>query len=230
MTLPLFDLARTEAHRLIPSQYSKPALGDLFDDDFEADLIFSLEGATSRRLIAQTPGLVPRFGQIDRLELVGGIPNAHIINAAFCYPSPNGGRFNNSQRGAWYAAFDLETCIAEVSFHTWRLMQDAGFDRDEVTKDDWRAKFEGPFHDLRREVDHPALDPDIESGHPKGQQLAQALLEASSSGILYPSLRHAGGTNLVCFRPALIQMPTKGTTLTFTWDGKPEPIITSADH
>ncbi len=226
MTLPLFELERTQAHRLIPSEYSRPVLDDLFDDDIEADLVFSLEGATSRRLIAQTPGLPPRYGQIDRLELVGGIPNAHIVNAAFCYASPTGGRFNNNQRGAWYAAFDLETCIKEVSFHSWRLMQDAGFTHDQVTKDDWIAKFEGAFHDIRGEDNHPALDPDIETGHPKGQQLAQSLLEAGSLGIIYPSLRHGGGTNIACFRPALVQSPTKGATLTFTWNGNSEPSVT----
>lgn len=225
MTVPTFELKRRKTHRLIASNHSQPAMHDLFDDDIEAGLVFALEGATSQRLAAQSSTTANRLGQIDPLELIGGIPNAHVVNAAFCYPSPTGARFNTNQRGAWYSAFELETCIAEVSFHHWRFMQEAGFDTDTITKDDWTASFEGEFHDLRQVPDHPSLGTDIDTSYPIGQGLATALIEGGSFGIIYPSARHTAGTNLVCFRPPLVQSPTKGQTLTFVWNGDPTPTI-----
>lgn len=225
MTIPTFELKRRKTHRLIASNHSQPAMNDLFDDELDRDLVFALEGVTSQRLVAQSSIKPTKLGQINPLELVGGIPNAHVINAAFCYPSPTGARFNTNQRGAWYSAFALETCIAEVTFHHWRFMQEAGFDTDTITKDEWIAHFEGDFHDLRQIPDHPCLGEEIETSYPIGQRLASTLLDEESLGITYPSVRHKKGTNLVCFRPPLVQSPTKGQTLTFVWDGVARPLI-----
>jgi hypothetical protein len=43
-------------------------------------------------------------------ELVFGVPNFRIVNAAFTYAHPQGSRFNDGRRGAWYCAFDAERC------------------------------------------------------------------------------------------------------------------------
>ena len=50
-------------------------------------------------------------------ELVFGVPNYRIVNAAFCHPHPLGSRFNGPDRGAWYAGTELETAHAEVVYH-----------------------------------------------------------------------------------------------------------------
>ena len=44
---------------------------------------------------------------------------ASVIMAAFCHPRPTGGRFNSSERGAWYAASSLagRTCRGRLSSH-----------------------------------------------------------------------------------------------------------------
>jgi hypothetical protein len=41
-------------------------------------------------------------------ELLYGVPEAHIVNAAFYHPGPLSGRFNSSQRDARYAAVELD--------------------------------------------------------------------------------------------------------------------------
>ena len=58
------------------------------------------------------------------------------------------------------------------------------------------------------------------------QAFAQRLLDAGSSGIVYPSVRHAGGTCIACFRPALVANVRKHKRYRFTWDGTPTPKIT----
>lgn len=42
------------------------------------------------------------------------------------------------------------------------------------------------------------------------QALAATLLYAGSAGIVFPSVRHAGGTCVACFRPALVSHPRRG--------------------
>ena len=226
MTLPLFDLTHRRTHRLIASEHSEPALGEYYDDEDEAEVVFEIDAYTNKRLREENAAAPRPIGHISQLELVGNIPNAHIINAAYSYTAPNGARFNNNVRGAWYSAFDIETSIAEVSFHMWRIMQYAGLSEECVTKDDWLASFEGAFHDLREDPKHEALHADIDIGYPVGQRLAASLMNDNSIGLIYPSVRHETGTNLVCFRPALVQNPQKGATLTFTFDGSPTPTIT----
>ena len=42
---------------------------------------------------------------IGQHELASGVPHAQVINTAFIYTHPLGSRFNDADRGAWYAAF-----------------------------------------------------------------------------------------------------------------------------
>jgi hypothetical protein len=44
-------------------------------------------------------------------------------------------------------------------------------------------------------------------------------------GIIYPSVRHSGGTNLACFRPALVGNVRKGQAYRLTWEGSPTPSV-----
>jgi hypothetical protein len=44
-------------------------------------------------------------------------------------------------------------------------------------------------------------------------------------GIIYPSVRRERGTNLACFRPALVGNVRKGDAYRLTWAGSPQPVI-----
>ncbi|MBL4790745.1 MAG: RES family NAD+ phosphorylase [Kordiimonadaceae bacterium] len=221
MSLNHFELNNCLTHRLIPSQHSSPVLTDLFDDEDAAADIFSLEAATNRRMLAEAD----KLRELDKLDLVGRIPNGNVTNAAFCYPSPRGARFNTEERGAWYSSFVLETCIVEVSFHHWKNLQDAGFEHDTVTKDEYLATFDGRYHDMRELTDHKALHPDVDQAYPHGQILAQSILAEDGLGIIFNSLRHQGGTNMVCFHPSLVNRVVKGQSLTFEWGINPTPRV-----
>ena len=158
-------------------------------------------------------------------ELVFGVPNFRIINAAYTYPRPEGSRFNDGERGAWYCGFDVETSLAEISFH--KTVEYTEIDRfdDSVTYQVLLADFTSVFHDLRG-VDSfvKYLDPE---SYIESQKLAVKLLDAGSMGIIYPSVRHEGGTCLACFRPALVGNVRKGAAYRLTWSGSPTPLIES---
>jgi hypothetical protein len=65
-------------------------------------------------------------------ELVFGIPNWHIVNAAFTHARPEGSRFNGLDRGAWYCAYTLGTAQAEVAFHLGHSLREVNWRESET--------------------------------------------------------------------------------------------------
>jgi hypothetical protein len=200
---------RDDTHRLIPSRYAdESVLGRLTDDDRQLRDLFELEGATNDRLHGEA-NLLPGIGVH---ELLFGVPHARIVNAAFLHPHPAGSRFNGPDRGAWYAAFDLQTASVEVAFHKGRELQEIDWREPEIfTFADFLADFRAELHDLRRGADPRYLAPD---SYGDSQLLARELLGLGSAGLVYPSVRRRRGTCLVCFRPALVLNVRQGRTVT----------------
>lgn len=205
-------------------------LVDIADDDAHLQPIFALDAATNDRLLAEHQAL-PGIGLE---ELVFGVPHAGVINAAFCHAHPLGSRFSGPDRGAWYAGFEVATSQAEVGFHRSVQLAEIGRFEDVATYDDYLADVSASLHDLRAEALPKAgtrrargfracLDP---GSYVESQALAERLLEEGSLGVVYPSVRRAGGTCLTCFRPALVANVRRGKTYRFVWDGKPEPVVT----
>jgi len=214
---PVALVRQFDTHRLIPSRHS-PGGDTVFvriaEDDEHLRAIFELDAATNDRLLAEHQ----RFPGIGVEELIFGVPCSHVVNAAFCHPHPLGSRFNGPDRGAWYAGFALETSQAEVAFHKAIELAEVAWTREEsITYDDYLADFSAPFHDLRRVQGFRAcLDPRT---YVASQALGERLLEEGSLGLVYPSVRHAGGTCLACLRPALVTNVRRDATYRFTFNG-----------
>jgi hypothetical protein len=224
MALPPVTLVRQlDTHRLVPSRHSPrgdSVLVAIADDDAHLQAIFELDAATNDRLLAEQR----RQPGIGLEELVSGVPHAAVVNATYCHAHPLGARFSGPDRGAWYAAFDLPTAQAEVGFHKTVALAEIGRFEDTVTYDDYLADFSASFHDLRKARSFRAcLDPD---SYLTSQALAERLLDAEGLGVVYPSVRHAAGTCLACFRPALVTNVRRAKTYRFTWEGRPEPRVT----
>ncbi len=192
------------------------------DDDAHLGDIFDLDHATNERLRAEHD-LLPGIGL---RELVSGVPHYRVVNAAFTHPHPLGSRFNGPDRGAWYAAFELETSQAEVIFHRNVALAEIGRWEDSATYDDYLADISAALHDLRHDPDF--ADCLRADSYVQSQLLADRLLDAGSLGVVYPSVRRAGGTCLACFRPALVGNVRRRATYRLTWSGTPTPTITLA--
>jgi hypothetical protein len=220
----LTALRQFDTCRLIPSRFAEvedSVLAPLADNDDTLRDLFDLDNATNERLRGEYGGL-PGIG-VD--ELVFGVPNFRIINAAYTYPRPEGSRFNDGERGAWYCAFEPETALAEITFHKTVEYQEIDRFDDSVTYQTMLADFTSTFHDLRGTRGFgKVLAPD---SYIASQQLAAALLEAGSMGVIFPSVRRDGGTNLACFRPALVGNVRKGGAYRLTWAGSPTPVVES---
>jgi len=210
------ELSQDDTHQLIPARYTDPdesVLARLTDDVRDLHALFELEGATNDRLLGEA-GRLPGIGV---RELVFGIRYAHVINAAFTHAKPLGGRFNGPTRGAWYAGFSRTTSQTEVAYHRGKELQEVRWPEPEsFSYVDFLADFGGEFHDLcgdQRFAD--CLDP---NGYKGSQRLASELLEDGSAGIVYPSVRHKGGTCIACFRPALVNNVRKGTKILISFE------------
>jgi len=217
-----FRIRQLDTHRLIPSKYSEngdSVLVRIADDDDHLQAIFDLDHATNDRLLAEND-LLPGIG-VD--ELVFGVPAYRIINAAFTHAHPLGSRFNNPDRGAWYAGFELNTSQAEVAWHKSLELAEIDWPNESVTYDDYLADFGGEYHDIREDDAYSdCLDPD---SYVASQTLAGRLITDGSPGVIYPSVRHTGGICLACFRPALVGNVRKSARYRFTWSGQAEPEI-----
>jgi hypothetical protein len=225
LTPPVTRVDQDDTHRLIPSgSDDKSVLERLTDDEAQLEDLFQLDGATNDRLLGES-NVLPG---ISVHELLFGVNYAHVVNAAFTHAHPSGGRFNDSDRGAWYAAFDLETAQAEVAFHKAQELQEIDWREQETfTFDDCLADFRAEFHDLRGTRAYARyLQKDR---YMESQTLARDLLAAGSAGIVYPSVRRRRGICLASFRPALVLNVRKklAVTMTFADAWSPPEIRTS---
>ena len=217
--------------RLVSATYHKPpALRGLVDTDAELDILAEIEGMTSARLLAERG----RNLHIDRRELAWErrrhdlqvYGNSHI-NAAFAYTRAGGNRFNDGHRGAWYCSWHVLTSVAEVAYHRTRELGFIGIYRDTARYVELLADFIGDFPDLSDEMGHEALHPDPATGYPAGQAVAQALQREGHRGLIYPSVRQAGGRCLVAFDPGAVQNVRPGASWALTWDGSPDYSVTA---
>lgn len=215
-------IRRFDTVRLIPSRFAQredSVLATIAEDDAHLADLFELDNATNERLRAEQ-GLAPGIG-IE--ELVFGVPNYRIINAAFVHARPEGSRFNGPERGAWYCAFEIETALAEIAFHKTVEYEEIGRFDDSVTYEAFLADFSHEFHDLRGDPRFVrCLDP---RSYVASQRLAERLLERGAIGMVYPSVRRPEGTNLACFRPAVVGNVRRGEGWRLTWNGTRQPTI-----
>lgn len=222
--LPIVREAFARTIRLVSTARLRDSvLKGLVDTDDLAAL-YEIEGATSTRLVAQDRGLE----SLAANEFVFNVPHAKFVNASFAYAKPRElNRFNGPGRGAWYAALDVETCLVEVVHHMTEVLGRTGDYNAVVEYAEMFASLAGEYVDLRGAApDHPCLHPDPGIAYPQGNALADAARAKGLNGIIYPSVRHAGGTCFAVLWPHAVQSVAPGDVYRVEWSGDPTPIVT----
>jgi hypothetical protein len=221
--VPVTTEAFPRTVRLVTTARLRAAvLATLVDGEDELADLAEIEGATSARLIAQDRGI----SGLKANELVYDVPHAHFINASFAYAKPQQpNRFNGPNRGAWYAALAVATCLAEVGYHLTNMLADAGSYDATVEYAEMFSSMAGDFLDLRKAPMHPSLGADIAAAYPVGNVLADQVRAAALNGIIYPSVRHEGGTCIAALRPAAVQSVRQGAVYRMIWRGSPTPVV-----
>jgi len=221
LTITRAAFART-VRLVTTARLRQSVMAGLVDTEEELAALAELEGATSARLAAEARGL----DGVAAAEFVYGVPHAKFINAAFAYAKPRDlNRFNGPSRGAWYAALDTETCLSEVIFHMTEFLAHDGDFNAVVDYAELHASLAGEYLDLRRHPDHPSLNRDKAIGYPAGNALADAARARGLNGIIYPSIRHSGGTCIAVLWPHAVQSVAPGDVIRLTWRGDRTPLV-----
>jgi hypothetical protein len=181
-------------HRLIPSRFPPIQVFATVASADDLAVVMELEGWTNDRLVEQ------RLSRLPRSEWVFGTPNVSVVMASFLHAAPAGLRFTAGDLGAWYAAFAVNTAIAEVSHHLRREMLNARMDEMHGQYRTYEARLAGDYVDIKGAgKTHPELyDP---ASYGQSQIFGERVRASPDSGIVYDSVRHAGGVNVVCYRP-----------------------------
>lgn len=146
-------------------------------------------------------------------------PGASYVMAAFTHRNPHGSRFSDGSYGVYYAARALRTAIRETAYHFGRY---AGDSRDGVRYEDMRVlmgRIDRRFAEL---ASLPAarrvqlLDPD---SYAASQPFGAGQRAAGVDGLVYASVRDAGGQCVAAFRPTAVGIPVPGKWLQYHWDG-----------
>jgi hypothetical protein len=217
---PTSRIRWTGASRLIASRYPSVGLFDRVSSAEDLEAILEVEAWTNDRISTHL-GILHR---VPRDEWIVGRPMASVVMAAFCHPRPGGARFSTSTRGAWYAARTIDTALAESVYHRTRELIEVGHFDTRMQMRLYHADVSATFHDLRgqRRAYSTCYDPD---SYASSQRLASRMLEDGSNGIVYESVRHAGGECVACFRPRLVNRVRVVAHYEYRWDGTATPRV-----
>src|SRR5262249_55477674 len=159
------------------------------------EAVFEIEALTNDRLRQEAGD----FNLVSRQDWVTG-PGAGYIMAAFTHLNPRGSRFSDGTWGVYYAAHELETAVAETSYHPARFMASTRENPMNLEMRVLAADLKADLHDIRgpKTVPRAVYDSDHYS---RSQELARRLRKENSWGIVYRSVRRTEGENVAVFRP-----------------------------
>ncbi|RKK05230.1 RES domain-containing protein [Pseudoroseomonas wenyumeiae] len=194
--------APAPSYRLIPSKFPPIGLFDTVATAADAEAVMELAGWTNDRLVEE------RLRRLPEAEWVYGRPNSSVVMATFLHAPPSGARFNGPDLGAWYAAASLRTAAIEVAHHLRREAVATGAPRLQRAFRTYTASLAGDYLDLRGQQ---AARPEVYAtgSYAASQLLGESIRASGGAGIIYDSVRHAGGTNIVAHRPRNILQVTQ---------------------
>ncbi len=210
-TPPLAAVVWRPSHRIVPSIFPPRGLFDAVADPADLDAVFALEALTNDRLRE-------RLGHLRRIppeRRVSG-PGTTPVMSAFTHVHPDGGRFSTAKFGAYYAARELPTAIAETVYHRERFLRASKEPPIDLQMRSYQGNVRADLHDVRG-GDWPRLhDP---HSYAISQAFATRLRDKGSEGIVFDSVRKPGGQCVALFYPDLIGPVKQGPHLLYRWDG-----------
>ncbi len=196
-------------YRLVASKFPPIGLFDTVATASDMEAVLDLVGWTNDRLVAERVSLLPQS------EWVFGRPNSSVVMAAFLHVAPGGLRFNNGDLGAWYASAETVTAIAEVAHHLRREGVATGLPTMSRIYRCYLANLSGTYVDLHeRKAEMPEIF--ATNSYAESQRFGEAVRATDNAGILYASVRRAGGLNIVGYRPSLILNVRQGNHFEIT--------------
>jgi RES domain. len=203
------------AYRIIPSRY--PTI-DLFEDvasSDELEAVWAVEAITNERLQEQVGSL----SRVPKEDWLVGLNGCSYVMAAFTHVNPEGARFTTGDFGGYYCAPQLDTAVKETVYHQERIF---GYTNEPAQKVQMRVlytEFDATLVDITQE---PYLSSSIYHATDYSQSKAFARQQKAQNvdGIHYCSVRHAGHTCYVLYRPCLVMKILQAEHLEYHWNGR----------
>jgi hypothetical protein len=199
------------AYRAINARYPTVDVFERVADPADWDALLKLEELTNPRVRDECG----EIALVPPAERVAG-PGASWVMSAFTHlgrPS----RFGDGSYGVYYAGAALETAVRETAFHFGRFLAATAEPRGTLLE--MRviisSGVDQRYHDGR--AGYPELH--LPDDYAPSQTFARPLRASGSNGIMFSSVRHAGGTCLAVFRPKAIPLPRQGAHLRYHFDG-----------
>lgn len=200
-------------HRLILSHYPPIPLFDDIADPHDWELLAAAESLTNPRI----------YDDIGNLALVP--PDRRVsgagaswVMAAFTHISPDRtSRFSDGSYGVYYAGDSLDTAVHEHGFHMARHLASTSEPEGWVSEvRELVGSIDHVLIDLRKTGHADLLDPD---SYGVSQPFAKGERGDGSDGIVYPSVRAAGGQCIAAFWPNVVGMPVQADHYAYHWNG-----------
>ena len=212
---PLSRVRWPRAYRLVRSAYPPLDPFDEIADPADRQLVSAAEAKSDPRVRDEVAAvhLVPPERRVSG-------PGARWAMAPFSHVSRDRpSRFSDGSYGVYYAGDRFEVALAETVFHFERFM--AATDEEPATADyrELVSGIDAELHDLRdRDLFGAALDP---ADYTAAQSIARELRGShASDGIVYPSVRYAGGEAMGTFWPDVGGIPVAHRHLCYRWNGR----------
>lgn len=217
---------KNKVHRLVNSRWPPIGLFDeLADSAEEIRLLFNLEMLTNARL--NVP--IGRLARIPDGGIVTG-DTANQVMASFVHCHDDGGLFNDTRLGAWYASYRVNTAIEETLYHlTKRLsLYEGGFGQ-QMQMRELITTVNMPLLDLHgRQATHPELYviDDYAGSQKFANDVKWPFVDNSDAGFSFDSVRDEGGMNVCVFIPKALNRPiVQGGHYQYDWNAKGEAYV-----
>ena len=198
------------AFRIVPSRLPPVDVWDRIAAPADFDALAEIEGLTNPR-IREALGVL---ATVPRDRWVSG-PGTTPVMAAFTHLNPEGSRFSDGTYGVYYAAREIETAIRETVYHRERFLARTREPPQRIQMRCYATSIKRSFNDIRG--GHPALhDP---NSYVASQQFARELRTSNSNGVVYDSVRKAGGQCVAAFWPDCVGRCTQGKHYEYHWNG-----------
>ncbi len=211
MKIPESTINWTPSFRIIADRY--PAV-NFFErisvDPSEWEILLEIERMTDPSL---------NVGDLSLLEVpdrISGPGSGRVLPSfTFLYP----GRFNTSSFGAYYAALDLKTAIAETIYHRTEFLLSTNEPAQELDQLLILADIKGLVNDIRDLASALPQVYDLKD-YSHSQALAAQLQSHGSLGLMYKSVRRATGECVAVWRARIISNAREDKHITYCWNGK----------
>jgi hypothetical protein len=205
------------SYRLQLAKYPPISLFERIAPTEDHDILDELQKLTdpiARQALGQI-SIVPKSKRVFGKGATG------LMAPIALYSDKNPSRFTDGTTyGVYYAGHRFETAVREVAFHRARFHLRTKDGPTETTYKVIKTRIDRVFHDIRNgSLWGRLLDPDL-SKYEAPQKFAAQLREQGSNGIVYPSVRQAGGECIGAFWPNVLRLISDDGRVALKWDGK----------